>query len=729
MTRRINNKLKPSQPSKLSRFLNTLHPKRVDMLGSELKFKYRDQDTFQTGIGGLLTLIVIIVTLGAFYSTIQNFIIDPKPEVSISTKYSSKAPKFDLYKEEIALGLSIHDTGAGTQVPANIPKYFTIKAYIEALTANPNSTAVQVERLVEIGYKPCSEVKDKNSLRSFMNHKQSLDIAMRFGICPELDGLEEKFFIQSKFQDPPHYELYVYIFPCSLQNRAECASIQELASSQIYYTNIRKGFDPDNFTNPVSTLPEFDGILNLDPRSTKTLYFKVKYNEIWDDNLDFFDATLRTKYADYFLHEKDTSMLNASQIYCSPEMIRGRIGPCRPYAIYSWQSSGETQVIKRTYSKFFGSLGEVGGTSEMLTLFALLLYTGYNNFFVKRYLENELFCKQNGGHEKIDEIFRYSMSPDTQQIGVKKDHIVRKQTTGPILSLESERSGGKRKNKNEKEEKKTLIKVINKNIEKNKDGVNLYQRLNRLEVLETIIFEDHDRVLMPVVLLNMLKTKENERDNEEPPSETYLGLGHNHRPLAQPEVDSGPQMTIEDAYESLERSNPTSDIKQLIKSFILKNLPSGVKRLAERKQRKFLGSGQGPGQHNPVFRFKDSNFTEEEPQTIMTNLGDADGLNLGEGTRRKSSAEAHLKGFVPYGGKPKDGFGMNLLEFHKKSSKRSREGRRERVMFKANPPRPRRSLGGRSQRMVPLKKNRVGAMSSERKVLRFDDLNQINEEG
>ena len=513
-----------------------------------------------------------------------------------------------------------------------------------------------------------------------------------------------------------------------LPNRADCASRDQISSTQVYYSNIRKGVDPDNFTQPVSTVPEFDGILSVDPRSTKTLSFKVKSNEIWDDNLDFFDARLRTTFADYTLSFKDFSIRPQDQIYCTEDTMNGVVGACKPYAVYTWQSSGETQVIKRTYSKFFGSLGEVGGTTEMVILFAMLLYTGYNNFFVKRYLENQLFCKQNGGHEKISQIFKHSYSPQCKTVKERIQRTITKlKEENQGAGIESIRSIKKRaKEELQRDEKRVVMKAIDKNIQNNEDGVKLYQRLNRLEVLERILFEEHDKILMPIALINIIRNKERDEENDK------LGLSKGKKLESKIDSEQG-IMSIEEAYESLESFNPTSGVKQLIKSFILENLPSGVKRLSEmrkggRKAKTHLGGSGGV-----LGRHRDSEFSLPEPPSpapIIDDLGESRGRNH-LGREKTRPPEVNIQGLITIDDN-KEQIRFNSVNFEEKGRKRESSiiirNKRSKLMRKAPPVRKRLSQGINHQRMLQLKDSLDTELDSL-KMMRIDGLSQIIEEG
>ena len=223
-----------------------------------------------------MTLMVIIVIMAALYSTIEDLIFSPKPEVSISTKYFEKHPKVNLYDEELGLGLAVVDQIKGTLQLEQVARITTIKAYIELTTIDLETGAPNLERALEIPYKPCGQVKDQRLIKHFFKDERIKQISMIYGICPELTGIAEKYFIESKTLDPPMYSLSVYLYPCSLPNRQDCASIQDISRTQIYFTSMKKAFDPNNHTHPISTVPEFDGVLRLDPRSTKIMANLVK---------------------------------------------------------------------------------------------------------------------------------------------------------------------------------------------------------------------------------------------------------------------------------------------------------------------------------------------------------------------------------------------------------------------------------------------------------------------
>ena len=573
--------------------MRVLHPKHLDMIGSELKFKYRSQERFKTGLGGCLTLLIIIAVLAALLSTIQSLILSPQPEVSISTKYSKKAPKIDLFDEEISLGLAMSDPLKGVRNHSLSTKYITVKAYMESLSTDLRTGAPIRTKTVDIPYKPCSEIRQKKLLKPFLQDKLTKQLSLMFGLCPEVAGIEESYFIQNKIQDPPMYSLNIFIYPCSLEKKEDCASLEEIARTNLYFTTLIKAFDPNNHTHPVTTLPEFDGILRLNPQSRKIMSNMVKFNEIWDDHLDFFDADLRLRYADYQLRLKDEAMRDPDQIHCTKEMIERNDFSCLPYVHFSFQSSGETTIIRRTYIKFFSSLGEVGGTAEILILLSVLLYSWYNRFFMNKFLKRELFGKEQRDQEKLVNIFEDGMQQDSADLpdselgrprrknsllgGFGDSHRVQLPRKAPNM-----RRSHQRRDRKKKEEQ--VMTFIEKNIQKNQDGVELYKKLNRLEILEKILLEEHDKVLVPLVLLNTLKPSPSEEILSKKKKTNKIGSQRimdarrsQTNLLENVKTPKSKEMSIQEAYQSLKQYQPDSEIKLLIRDFMVKNLPPGIK--------------------------------------------------------------------------------------------------------------------------------------------------------
>ena len=94
-------KPKKMPSDKRSSITQFLHLRNLDFLGSEFQLKYTKNGRFQTKLGGVITLLVFLFMMVVAYTTFKDFMSTKAPVATISTVYSRKAPKFDLYKEEI----------------------------------------------------------------------------------------------------------------------------------------------------------------------------------------------------------------------------------------------------------------------------------------------------------------------------------------------------------------------------------------------------------------------------------------------------------------------------------------------------------------------------------------------------------------------------------------------------------------------------------------------------
>ena len=374
---------------------NLLNPKNIDFIGSELQLNYTPNGRFQTKLGGFISFAVAFLVCLVVYTSFRNLLSTHSPVATVSTVYSQKAPKFDLLNENLFFHYGLYNQGraySSIHEMDTINRYVTIKGFI-LLDKGLRPTGDRIANYeFELVFKPCSQLVDTTILEITMDHKESRDMINLFGLCPELAGGQDKYFVRSKLQDPPSYSIRLYIFPCSPPDPSKCASLDEFKGTLLIHSNIRKGFDVSNYENPFYTIVEFDGFHQIDQKLSKFFYYKVRDNEVWDDTHDFFEKRLRAKTADYYQDFTDSRTRDVSQLHCDASVLDVPYqSECQPYIEVSILPSGEKRVIVRTYSKFFNTLGEIGGTAEIFMIFAFLLYFKYNSFFLTKYLKSEVF--------------------------------------------------------------------------------------------------------------------------------------------------------------------------------------------------------------------------------------------------------------------------------------------------------------------------------------------------
>ena len=555
--------------------LDKLSPKNLDFIGTQLQLKYSSNGRYQTKIGGLISLMITIGVAGVVYTSVRNLLSTDSPVTSISTVYSKSAPRFDLFKEEIFFHFGFKNDGKIDVVKNgmdNVNRFITLKGFILSDQINNANGLRETKYTLNIDFKPCSDVVDKKVIEYFQWHEGAREIADRFAICPELANGQDKYFVKSKDQEPPVYTLVIFVFPCSLPNASDCAPLSEFKGTELLHTNTQKAFDASNFEKPISAEIEFDGVQALDPILTKTFYYRVREVEVWDDKRDFFENSLRSRTADYFLNYRDSRTRDSSQTHCDASVLNIPYQKdCQPYFTINMESSGEKKVIVRTYPKFFMTLGEIWGTAEILILIGMVAYSKYNAHFLKKFLIEKIFDK--AAILKLKRIFEPRKNSVHPELSIRKVEEVRlSEYLSPGMKANSLEFGQSDFTRDKLEERKgdsgKINQLLDQQIEENLSGISLFKSLNELKVLSRIFFKPAHKKLLPILLLKMKERENNEREKEARPTfKPAKGQPYG--------ISSGPeQMSFRQAYFTIINKKPTSEIERVMKEFIIDHLPT-----------------------------------------------------------------------------------------------------------------------------------------------------------
>ena len=594
--------------------LNSLNPKNIDFIGSELQLKYTNNGRFQTKLGGLISFFVTFFVGLVIYSSFKNLLSTDSPVATVSNVYSRKAYRFDLFKEKMFFHFGLANKGitylSKTQRD-EINRFITLKGFVAHDKGYFPNRQRDVEYSFELVFKPCTEVTDKTILADIEWHKESKQIIDLFGLCPELAGGHDKYFVQGKIQDPPAYYISLFIFPCSLPDASQCASLDEFQGTFLYHTKTRKGFDASNYEEPLYTIVEFDGIEQIDPAISKLLYYKIRDNEVWDDTHDFFDKRLRAKTADYFVEYRDSRTRDVNKLHCDASILDVPLQTtCQPYLTISVASSGEKKVIVRSYPKFFNTLGEIGGTAEILIIFSCFIYFKYNSFYLSKYIKKEVFeieslsrlTKKIFGRTKKSSAkihpksYAKAVGDEEADIGQQPRGLTSKKEEGTQHYL-----GGLRTKTLLKESEmssKQLNSLLDKQIDENLSGVSLFRSLNELKILRKIFFKPRHKKLLPMVLLNLKHQETQKQAKEEKQSKLSVGRIQYHPEGLKEDI------TIDEALEQLKSETQKSDLDKVMDTFILEHLQANDSYKISQKP--------PPPNLSPPFKFSVPEAKQEE---------------------------------------------------------------------------------------------------------------------
>ena len=577
--------------------------------GSQFQLNYNDSEKFQTHLGGIFSILITILVLAAAAVTIQKLISTKSPAVFVSYKVSNTVPKFDLYENNLFFTFSMAPSGVRNQIsPKQVPRFATIKAYIEKFEkAYVQGDQSKVTNIAEINYIPCSELQDKRPIDSIVDNEVTRELLEASFLCPEMTGLEDKYFVESKFQNPPHYELAFYVLPCTLPDASECASEAELTQFTLYYSNIHKTLDVTNKANPLNNMPEFDGMLKMSFGQEKMKLSKLKYGEIRDDSWDFLDDSLNTRYVYYDTEILDTGERDRSVRTCDLEDVRAKMwGRCPPLLTMRFVGTGVTKVTTRSYPKFFTSLGEIGGTAEILMLIFMVLYLGYNNYYLKKYVKERMIG--GGREERLAEILFAGEAGEREALllrqpsalnelrgigeqiggvgsgeGTEKSSLSSKSVSGKFEGNARGRKGAKKGNS---ENLKKVNALLEKSIQENQDGLFLFRSLDTIRALEGIMLKPHHKALLPIALMNIAKRDQEEETKNQ--KKGPKGVGFRAGVIASNKVGakgrpgkaSEREIDLDKAYKKLVSYQPENKLQEAMDGFLFQNLPSYFKREA-----------------------------------------------------------------------------------------------------------------------------------------------------
>jgi hypothetical protein len=273
----------------------------------------------------------------------------------------------------------------------------------------------------------------------------------------------------------------------------ETSTLQLLTAKMAIY--------PSEYETPLEVIPEFLKYFSLNPDTLENSRFIFKRNRILDDNSDFFDETLKEEFVDIDKIQTTFHGRTGQGVWCDPSTLPLQFHElCKPLVEIEMEIGNKVFEIRREYSKLFNTLGEMGGIKEAIFFFAGVLFWIFKRGEMRKIVKFEI-------------------------LGKKCEELGKEETERVMDEVE--------------------------------DGIELFKKVSRLGLLGELFFGEEERLLLPLVLMQLKK----EQSGEDP------GNG---------------EMEVEEAYERLRSKKPESEMQREVKEFILRNLPISLVRRSGR---------------------------------------------------------------------------------------------------------------------------------------------------
>ena len=566
-----------------------LSVRTIDFMGGSFNLSYSTSTgKHQTLIGGYVTILLGLVVLSSSLLIFSQYFNTEAPIVTTSTEFHSKFTEFNLYEEELFEPLAV--VVGGALIPAvGIARYITPQIQMQQYSFNNQTRNYELKTLLTFNYVPCDTINDPKVLEVIEKVNSVSSELQGNSLCPDFRDSPNEFRAMRNLSNSTYYVPKLMIFPCSLPDQSLCASKQEIFYSNVVYANVEKLMVSSNLKNPIGLFPRTKS-MSLDSSLAKAINYDLSFNQVFDDTNIFSGPTLKEEFVTQQKVDSDSKKRNELQLHCSAAQIAmGVFGGCVEYIGIEYYPTGQLAKIRRNYRKMTTVLGELGGFVKLISTVVFVLYSFYNARSVKNHIANHIYNfgnrakKQEGKPAK-----RYREQQDSSMV--------------PQMAIEGSNNSNKLDSKEKsvmsvKKEKKDLVDqnkygdVIKECVKSRTSAMDMINKMDFVEMLQELMFEENDKVLLPLLVLKLkekqmkkiaAEEKAKRQKEEQKFNNNKNQLFSKKRVFAsdfQPEEQVGTQgkaplgpMEYEEAYNRLLASNPDTKMKQSIRQLMIENV-------------------------------------------------------------------------------------------------------------------------------------------------------------
>ena len=446
-------------------------------------------------------------------------------------------------------------------------RFATVKLVIVEAAFNTKKMRFDIKPYREFDYILCNNTRDPKIVKMV---KQIVSVPgfEEFNICPSFQGQEEDFVVFDNYENYTHKWASIKFYPCSLPDPSQCASPEEFKELRTDYGFPFKLLETTDSDNPVRSSP-FRRSVKLDRRSKKVIKEIVKLNKVLDYTYSMIPPTLKQEFATLQEDIIDSGERNSTQLYCTPEQLSmpaGTPGACEEYLSFDYEAMGEVLVTRRSYKSLMSILGEFGGILKVLTTGTFFLYGFYNMRKIKHIIGDLVFKRDKKSSKTLKKIIEGKKSKENP----KKDNEV------VVKPVSSSRQGLAQNQKLEEASSPKLNEVILSLVETRSNVEDLMKKLNLVDLIEKALFKDHEKALLPLVLLKVEQREMMEQKKKKMQQKIEAAKHRNHAINAifakkSPE-DSRKDNPFQAAFNDLVNSDPEDYFNKRIKDYLLSEL-------------------------------------------------------------------------------------------------------------------------------------------------------------
>ena len=599
-------------------------PKSLDMLGAKFSLGYPTPNgTFQTSLGGYVTIILGMITMSAFVLIFAQYFNKDSPVVTTSSGSLKGGSKFNFFAEGLINPISLTSSKGGLKL--NYSRLVTIKAVVRSFRLNKSTSSLDQKLEHEFDFKPCGELEDSADLVEEAKTKLRAPEMIGANLCPDLKAIREQFYASETQSGSEYRTISIIVYPCSLEDQTQCAGRDEVDSVLLTSSRLTKLLAPSNLTNPVS-FATGEETVKLDSASTKFRSYELKRTRVQDRGLRVSKPSIRAEFVTTELSSLDSSSRDPGSTHCSKMSIKTSNGggygvKCQEYVKFEYFATKQVKTVQRSYRTIISVLGEFGGFIKLLTTFGVFLYSMYRSGKVSSFMARAVFGFDKDRKTELSELLEQD---DERNMGRIDSQTRAGATPDRFVRMED---------------------VVKDSIRERSDALSYMENMNFIELLKEVLLGEDEKRLLPLALLknrqkrlqgdlqvnaakglskrgskSRLDSAKKQKSSENFNSKIESQISeHTHKkstfsrankvwavPLEKCKTTLSPEAhsPLKDAFESVLNSEPEGPIKQKIRSFLLNNTHEFFHIDSSSLQQK-IGSGSSSRLKSPS-KFKGS---------------------------------------------------------------------------------------------------------------------------
>ena len=187
----------------------------LDIMGERFKLHYtKTAKRFKTRLGGVITLLVIFLSLIALVVVLSEYFDTSSPVVTTVRELSRSAQSYNLFDKSLIAVVMVAPDGQLFELN-KMKNYMTVQAQFVKKTFNRTTNTTEISISKRFNYIPCSEITEHDSLLAlFQTAGRGVD--PRSVLCPHYKEVNNKATISFDPKNLDSEYLSVKFYPCTL---------------------------------------------------------------------------------------------------------------------------------------------------------------------------------------------------------------------------------------------------------------------------------------------------------------------------------------------------------------------------------------------------------------------------------------------------------------------------------------------------------------------------------